>query len=412
MPVSHLDALSVAVTFRHEVVHYQVRALDAHQQFVALAVDAPDEANLRAQLAQRGLTAVHWQADEAANNRANSGFPLLLFAQELHALLVAGLSVIEALDVLARKEKVASIEAVLQRLVSALRDGLRLSAALACEPRLFPPLFVGILQAAEGSGDLPRALARYVDYETRLNSVKQKIIAAAIYPAILMGVGGLVAAFLLGHVVPKFALVYQSGGRPLPWASQLLLDWGDFAGAHALPLLAGLAAVVCAAIWWARAQIRQGAWWRVLTVIPGTEARLELLELSRLYLTLGILLEGGLPISQALDLASAVLTPARRAAMVEVSQRIAQGEPLSAAFAATSLSTSVSDGLLKVGERSGQLGKMLVRTAEFYEGETTRWIERFTKAFEPILMAGIGLVIGLIVLLLYMPIFDLAGSLR
>lgn len=393
-------------------MHYIVRALDSHQQFVALNVDAPDEAGLREQLAQRGLTAVHWQPDEAVGNRGNGRFPLLLFAQEFHALLTAGLSVIEALEVLARKEKVAVVEAVLQRLAVGLREGLRLSAVLAREPRLFPPLFVGILQAAEGSSDLPRALARYVDYETRLNTVKQKIIAAAIYPAILMGVGGLVAAFLLGHVVPKFALVYQSGGRSLPWASQLLLDWGSFAGANALPLLLGFGAVVGSTAWWGRAQIRHGAWWRLLAVIPGTQARLELLELSRLYLTLGILLEGGLPIGQALELASAVLTPTRRGAMGEVSRRISQGEPLSAAFAATSLCTSVSDGLLKVGERSGQLGPMLVRTAEFYEGETTRWIERFTKAFEPILMAAIGLVIGVIVLLLYMPIFDLAGSLR
>lgn len=391
-------------------MQFRVRALDAQQQFVTLTLDAPDEAGLRMRLQQRGLTGVQWQA---ADVRAHSArFPLLLFAQELHALLVAGLSVIESLDVLARKERSVPVQAVLLRLTAGLREGLRLSAVLGREPQLFPPLFVGILQAAEGSSDLPRALARYVDYETRLSSVRQKIVAATIYPAILMAVGGLVAAFLLGHVVPKFALVYQSSGRALPWASQLLLDWGKFASAHAGPLLACVGLSVGAMLWWGRRQLREGAWWRLLAVIPGTQSRLELLELSRLYLTLGILLEGGLPIGQALDLASAVLTQSRRGVMVEVSRRISQGEPLSEAFSAAGLSTSVSEGLLKVGERSGQLGLMLVRTAEFYEGETTRWIERFTKAFEPILMAVIGLVVGMIVLLLYMPIFDLAGSLR
>lgn len=391
-------------------MQFKVRALDAQQQqFVALTLDAADEAGLQAQLQQRGLTGVHWQLADAG---MRARFPLLLFAQELHALLVAGLSVIEALDALARKERSAFVRAVLQRLAAGLREGLRLSAVLEREPQLFPSLFVGILQAAEGSSDLPRALARYVDYETRLNSVRQKIVAAAIYPTILLVVGGAVAVFLLGHVVPKFALVYQSGGRALPWASQLLLDWGRFASSHAIPLLAGVGLLVIALFWWGRRQLREGAWWRLLAVVPGTQARLELLELSRLYLTLGILLEGGLPIGQALGLASAVLTRSRRGVMADVSRRIAQGEPLSEAFAAAGLSTSVSEGLLKVGERSGQLGLMLVRTAEFYEGETTRWIERFTKAFEPILMAVIGLVIGLIVLLLYMPIFDLAGSLR
>jgi general secretion pathway protein F len=173
-----------------------------------------------------------------------------------------------------------------------------------------------------------------------------------------------------------------------------------------LGIAAGLAA------WQVRRHLRNGTWWRLLAVIPGTRPKLEVLEVSRLYLTLGMLLQGGLPIVPALQLARSVLPVARQSAIEHASKRIAEGEPLSDAFVATGLSTPVALRLLKVGERSGQLGAMLVRTAEFYESETTRWIERFTKAFEPALMAAIGLVIGLIVILLYMPIFDLAGSLQ
>ena len=103
---------------------------------------------------------------------------------------------------------------------------------------------------------------------------------------------------------------------------------------------------------------------------------------------------------------------ARRDSIRRVAVAIGDGERLSDAFIAYQLSTPIAQRLLRVGERSGQLGTMLTRTANFYDGENTRWIERFTKAFEPALMAGIGLVIGLIVILLYMPIFDLAGSLQ
>lgn len=393
-------------------MQFQARALDAQQQLVSLTLDAPDDTSARLQLQAQGLALVKLQRAKPSFRFAATRFPLLLFAQELHALMTAGLSVIESLDVLIDKEPAESNRGPLTRLAASLREGQRLSAAMAQLPEVFPPLFIGILQAAEGTSDLPLSLSRYVDYETRLANVRQRIVSAAIYPAILVCVGGSVAAFLMGYVVPRFAAVYRSSGRPLPWASQLLLDWGAFAGAHATAIGLCFGLIAFAAAWRVHLHLRNGTWWRLLAIIPGTRAKLEVLEISRLYLTLGMLLQGGLPITRALDLARSVLPAARHHALSESARRIAEGESLSDAFVATGLTTSVALRLLKVGERSGQLGDMLVRTAEFYEAETARWIERFTKAFEPVLMAGIGLVIGLIVLLLYMPIFDLAGSLQ
>jgi len=393
-------------------LQFHARALNAQQQLVSLRLDAADDAAARLQVQARGLALVKLQPVQTSIRLSATRFPLLLFAQELHALMTAGLSVIESLDVLIDKELVESNGSPLTRLASSLKEGQRLSTAMAQQPEVFPALFIGILQAAEGTSDLPLALSRYVDYETRLAGVRQRIVSAAIYPAILVCVGGGVAAFLMGYVVPRFAAVYRSSGRPLPWASQLLLDWGAFAGTHAAAIGVCLGVVVFAVVWRVRQHLRDGTWWRLLAIIPGTRAKLEVLEISRLYLTLGMLLQGGLPITRALDLAHSVLPVARHAALSESARRIAEGEALSDAFVATGLTTPVALRLLKVGERSGQLGDMLVRTAEFYEAETARWIERFTKAFEPVLMAGIGLVIGLIVLLLYMPIFDLAGSLQ
>ena len=113
-------------------------------------------------------------------------------------------------------------------------------------------MFIGILQAAEGTSDLPLALSRYLDYETRLSAVRQKVVSAAIYPAILMCVGGGVAAFLLGYVVPRFSTVYHGSGRPMPWASQFLLDWGSFAGAHVIELSLVLGLVMGSIAWWVR----------------------------------------------------------------------------------------------------------------------------------------------------------------
>ncbi len=393
-------------------MRYLVRALDAQHQLVSLGIEALDERDVHRQLAMRSLTPVSVSSGRGSLTARPMKFGLLLFAQELHALLVAGLSVVEALEVLIDKEASGPVRSALLRLAEHLREGRSLSRAMAQQPAVFPALFIGILQAAEGTSDLPLALSRYIGYETRLNAIRQKLVSSAIYPAILLTVGGGVALFLLGYVVPRFSTVYQSSGRTLPWASRMLLDWGQFAAQHGVVLLVvgGLAAVT---LWWrARRRLRRGDVWQFMALLPGMRPKLEILELSRLYLTLGMLLEGGLPLSAALNLARSVLGPQRQQRVDEVIRQIEEGGTLTAAFVSAQLITPVALRLLKVGERSGQLGPMLSRTAEFYEGDIARWIDRFTKAFEPILMAAIGLVIGLIVILLYMPIFDLAGSLQ
>ena len=393
-------------------MQYLVRALDSQQQLHTLALDALDDADARTQTLTQHLTPITIaRSTGAALGQPRGAFRLLLFVQELQALLAAGLSVIESLDTLVEKDPVPARRAVLARLALHLREGQRLSSAMRQQPAVFPPLFVGVVQAAENTSDLPRALMRYIEYETRVDVVRHQVVSAAIYPAILLVVGGAVSLFLLGYVVPRFASVYQSSGRDLPWASQVLMLWGQFAGQHTAVLFTAFGTALVAAGWLVRQQLASGGWWRSLRLIPGARPRLEILELSRLYLTLGMLLEGGIAVQHALKLSGAVLDPDRQAALGAVQLAVESGESLSVALERSGLSTPVALRLLRVGEQSGQLGPMLSRTAAFYEGETTRWIERFTRTFEPLLMAVIGLVIGLIVILLYMPVFDLAGSL-
>jgi general secretion pathway protein F len=371
---------------------------------------------VQGQLAARQLTALSLKPASGLTHTSwgssRNSFDLLLFAQELHALVAAGLSVVESIETLIERASADMTRSVLQRLVGHLREGQRLSGALAQQNTIFPPLFIGVIQAAEGTSDLPRALERYIAYETRLQTLRHKITSAAIYPSILMGVGGAVALFLLGYVVPRFASVYKGSGRPLPWASQMLLNWGEFASSYALVLVAIVVTSVAVIVWAARRALHSGGWWRLLAWLPGAQPRLLILELSRLYLTMGMLLEGGIPVARAMQLSEAVLTGPKVQALHQARQAIGQGQSLSTALEQHALSTPVALRLLRVGEQTGQLGTMLSRTAAFYDNETTRWIERFTKAFEPMLMAAIGVVIGLIVILLYMPIFDLAGNLQ
>jgi len=393
-------------------MQFAVRTLAPDMRIASVVVDAPDEADARRQVEARGLYVSAIEPVHAPLLRRQRGgkLSLVLFSQELLALLTAGLGIVEGLEALLEKEASPATRGVLERLLAGLREGKRLSAVMAAQGALFPPLYVGIVRAAEGTSDLPRALERYIEYQQRIDTVRAKVVSASIYPAILLLVGGGVSIFLMSYVVPRFAEVYQGAGRNLPWMSRMMLDWGQFAGRHAGALLLGFGATVALAAWGIRRALKQGGAARLLAKLPGIGERARIYELSRLYLTLGMLNEGGITLVNAIDTVQGMVSPAMAQGLAAARAAIEAGRPLSDAFEANGLTTPISLRMLRVGERTGAMGTMLTRSAAFYDGEIGRWIDRFTRTFEPLLMAAIGLVVGAIVVLLYMPIFDLAGD--
>lgn len=399
-------------------MQFDVRAISPDHLVVRLRLNARDEAEARSQVEARGLHAAAIDPVRAPRlaglrwrGRRQARFSVTLFSQELLALLNAGLSLVECLEALREKEGNAASSALLDRLLAGLREGKRFSRVLAAHAELFPPLYVGIVQAAENTSSLPQALERYLIYRQRIDSVRGKLLSAAIYPLILLAVGSAVSLFLIGYVVPRFAEVYQGAGRNLPWLSQLLLDWGQFAGRHGSMLLPCALLLAGAAFLGARWLLARHGLTALLARVPALGERVRIVELSRVYLTLGMLLEGGIHIVAAIDTAQAMAGAELRAGLGAARQAVQQGLPLSNAFESQGLTTPISLRMLRVGERSGELGAMLTQSANFYDGEISRWIERFMRMFEPLLMAAIGLIVGTIVVLLYMPIFDLAGGL-
>ncbi|MEI6027675.1 MAG: type II secretion system F family protein [Betaproteobacteria bacterium] len=398
-------------------MEFTALTLTKDNRVASMSITARDEADARAQLARNGLFVSSLRARPSGLLQAASSHPgrdrrfnLVLFSQELLALLQAGLGVVEAIEALAEKESQPLAAAVMGQLLEGLREGRRLSMVLADRPEVFTPLFVGMVRTAEGTSDLPSALSRFIDHSQKVSVVRNKLVSASIYPAILVLVGGAIALFLIGYVVPRFAEVFEGTGRPMPWMSRILLDTGLWLSANGwLALAVAVLAVLLAAVSLRHALDRVGLT-GLLTKFPGIGPQLRIVELSRLYLTLGMLVEGGIPVVAAMEIAQGVVSPALRAALSAARGRIEAGLPVSTAFEVSGLTTPISLRLLRVGERSGHLGRQLVQSASFYDGETSRWIDRFTRSVEPLLMAGIGVVVGLIVVMLYMPIFDLAGG--
>jgi general secretion pathway protein F len=399
-------------------MQFAVRTLAPDMSISKLVVEAADALDARRQVEARGLFVSAVEPARAnplaafggLGRKGGARLSLVLFSQELLALLNAGLGIVEGLEALLEKEASPGARGVLERLLGGLREGKRFSSVLAAQPDLFPPLYVGIVRAAEGTSDLPRALSRYIDYQQRIDTVRTKIDSASIYPVILLLVGGGVSAFLIGYVVPKFAEVYQGAGRTLPWMSQLLLDWGQFASNHGSALAVTALLAIVGAVAGVRHLLRSGGINRLLVRLPGIGERARIYELSRLYLTLGMLTEGGITIVGAIETVQPMVSGTVRKGLAQARAAVESGQPLSNAFEANGLTTPISLRMLRVGERTGDMGPMLTQSAAFYDGEITRWIDRFTRTFEPLLMAAIGLVVGAIVVLLYMPIFDLAGD--
>lgn len=377
-----------------------------------LQVEAPTADEARRMAAQQSQLQVLSVQQVRALLPSRVKFDLTLFSQELSELLDAGLSVVEAVEALAAREQDALMNQVHKTLLDMLRRGLPLSTALESMPHCFPPLFVGLVRAAERTSDLHGALQRYLEYSGRLDALRNKITSALIYPSILFFVGGGVVMFLLGFVVPRFSTVYRGAGRELPALSALLLEWGAFAHAHAYGLLATLAVLVVGGGIVTVHAHRTGRLERALNLLPAVKHRVDLFRLARLYLTVGTLLNGGMPIVQALQLARDVISGRQRAALDDTVAALKRGEAVTDALARHELTTPVSLRLLRAGEGTGRMGDLFIRAGRYHDNELGRWVERFSKAFEPMLMAGIGILIGGIVILLYMPIFDLAGSFR
>ncbi|QXI36528.1 type II secretion system F family protein [Pseudomonas xantholysinigenes] len=392
-------------------MRYQLKALGS-QGVVQLQVEAEDIDQARRQAEDQGLRVLSVRSRGLGLRRRAAAFDLVLFSQELGTLLTAGLPLIDALESLAEKAPGGTARKTLEQLVRQLYEGRSLSQALSQQPQVFPALYVALVQSSERTGALGDALARYIGYRQRLDLVRQKLVGASVYPVLLLLVGGGVVLFLLGYVVPRFSLVFEGMGSELPWMSRVLMQIGLFLHAQQLPLglasLAGIGALVAlrrhpAVRRWASRQLRR---------IPALQHRLVMYELARFYRSLGILLQGGIPILTALGMARGLLGSAASEGLEHATRRVAEGLALSDALEAGQLVTPVSLRLLRAGEQSGNLGEMLERCADFHDQEIGRWVEWFVKLFEPLLMTFIGLLIGLIVILMYMPIFELASSIH
>jgi general secretion pathway protein F len=396
-------------------MHFELKAIRDGGSVLAIDIEAFDEAEAIRQAKSQGLSILTIKPKQSWRGfkfKSRSRFAITLFSQELLALLNAGLSLVEAFETLAEKEQHAEVQKVLRQLINTLYEGRTLSSALQQFPEYFPVLYVATVRASETTGDLSVALSRYVAYQEQMDLVRKKIVSASIYPALLLFAGGLVILFLIGYVVPKFSLVYEQMGRDLPLFSRLLMNLGQTLRNNGVIVAAAGIGFIAGTVYLLTRPANKQRVLQKLWQIPALGNRMKIYQLARFYRTLGMLLQGGTPIVTALKMTADLLPGALRGQLTQAANAIREGASISQAMERHNLTTAVASRMLVVGERSGLMGEMMDRIAAFHDEEMARWVEWFSKLFEPILMAVIGLVIGIIVVLMYFPIFELAGSIQ
>ena len=400
---------------------YRYKALDAHGELLDGQMEAASDADVIARLQEQGHMPVEARlatgsAFEGASwkqwrQRPFAGAMLVQFTQQLATLLGAGQPLDRALGILLEAPEDARSRRVIADIRDTVRGGAPLSQALERQHGLFSRLYVNMVRAGEAGGSLHETLQRLADYLERSQELKGRVINAMIYPAILLVVVGGALLFLLGYVVPQFAQMYESLDVTLPWFTRAVLEiglrvrqgWIVFIVVPALALL------------WMERKRRDAAfrlafdaWLLKRPVVGPLVARLETARLSR---TLGTLLRNGVPLLAGLGIARNVLgNRALAGDVAEAAEAVKNGAGLSGALSRNGRFPRLALQMIQVGEESGTLESMLLRTADTFDVETARSIDRMLAALVPVITLLLASVVGVVIIAVLVPLYDLTNA--
>ena len=394
-------------------MQFLTRWIEPHQALIEEAlVEAPDEASLRARLQSQGAVVLSIaKPKRQAASQGDKGFDVAWWCRELATLLRAGMSAVEAIETLQLQTSRAGGD-VQVRLLTALHQGQSLSQAMQSAGS-FPQVLVASVLASERTSRLADALDDYLQYDQQLKALRRQAISAAVYPAVVVGVGLLIALFLLTFVMPRFARMYGSFRGEVSWVTQSML-WVSGALTHSLPIVVGALIALAVVVRWGLADGRgRVVWNRVLAIVPPLRRAQEDFSRAKLFQALMLTLRGGYPLVEAMRVCERLgLDPGMSAALASAREAIERGQPASDALGRANLVDAVGERLLRVGERSGQFEPVLRTLAERHAEAFATFVLRATRLVEPLLLLVVAVLVGGIVIMMYMPIFDIANGLH
>ena len=335
----------------------------------------------------------------------------LLFNQELASLLKAGLPIVASLDILTERRKNPVFKQALLEVRDQVRGGMSLSEAFSAQGDLFPRIFCSTLASGERSGEIASVLGRYIAYQKTLLTTRRKVLGALIYPAFLLLVSVGVIGILVTFVVPKFQDFYADMGSDLPLITRILIGLSAAVTTYWPVVLAAIAGGVIGWRAWARTAAGRLSIDGFKLKIPVVGGLLQGFSASRFVRTLGTLLAGGIPVVAALGIAArAVGNQVFERELLDVERKVREGGSLWLGLEETHLFSDIAVEMTKVGESTGALSEMLGNVSEFYDEETDNRIATLMSLMEPVMLIGMGIIVALMLLAMYMPLLQAYGQ--
>lgn len=393
-------------------MRYLVRTFHAN----SASVSEQTVESVSAALAPAGLAGSgHVVLSVQALNAARPGRPALDVAwwcREVRTLVAAGMTVVEALETLRAQPLGQARAQVHDSLVQQLRQGQALSQAMR-SIAVFPAVLIAGVKAGERTSSLVEALDDYLRYHEMLEQLRKKAVSAAIYPGLVLGLGSAITVFLLMVVLPRFTGLYANLAGPVSAATRVMMAASSVLTQHTALIASLLAALLAgvAAAWragWAGRAVLQ-----VAEGMAPLRRRLDEFRLAKLYQSLALMFRGGYSLDEALQQSTGLgLGDRLRQGVLAARAGLQRGQRVATAFADAGLTDSVTQRLLAVGERTGNFDQVLQTISQRHAANFATFIERATRVVEPVLLLAVALLVGGIVVMMYLPVFDIASSVR
>lgn len=333
---------------------------------------------------------------------------LEVFTRQLSTMLSAGITLLEALEILQEQAESPGFSFCLDSVVEGIRSGADLSQALEPHSKVFSNIYVSMIRAGEVSGQLDTILQRLADYLESSERLRQEIKSAMTYPVISLFLVFGIAGFLMIGVVPTFKPVFESLDVPLPALTTGVMGVAETMKSQWYLLFGGLVGMIIAFVSWKRSRRGARIWDAILLRVPVFGPLFKKVALSRFSRTFSTLVKSGVPILAAMEIVSATAGNLVISEIVDKAQdSVRQGETLSEPFSQNAVFPPMVTRMMAVGERAGALDSLLEKIADFYDQQVEAEVKGLTSLIEPILIAVMGIVVGGIVLAVFLPIFKL-----
>jgi type IV pilus assembly protein PilC len=400
---------------------YSYTARDVDGQLVTGSTAAAHETIVRRELRENGLYVI--TLAEQVEREGFAGWwarmrgvklgDLVVFSQQLATMVGAGLPILESLYELIDETESPPLRRALQQIARDIQSGSTFSQALARHPKVFPELFVALVQAGEIGGVLEQSLDAIAESLDKEQELREKVKSAFVYPVVVLVVAAIVVAFMLIYIIPVFDRVYSQFHAQLPAPTRMLIAVSKFMTHYWWLALAGIVGLVLGFRAFINTESGGRIWDRVKLRLPLLGKLIRKIVVARFVRTLGILIGAGVPLLNALRTAAGVAANSEFTnAITEVAGEVTEGASLSAPLRACGKFPNLVPRLVQVGEDSGNLDEMLLKAAHFFDRDIEYTVRRLTTLMEPVLTVILGAIVGMIVISLYMPIFTLAVVVR